>query len=210
MAEYPSEYELDVVLRDGGGARVRPIKPEDATPDPSSSSRRLGPESRYFRFFRIKETLEPKEVEFFTKVDYSDRMALIALLDGRMIAVARYDRERTRTATAEVAFAVADKHQGRGIGHPTPPAADQPRPLSWHRAVSRLRAPREPPDDEAVPQLGVRADPHHRRGGVHRRLPGRRERWDARGRGGAREAGRGRLPTAALLPAVGRCDRRLQ
>jgi acetyl coenzyme A synthetase (ADP forming)-like protein len=112
---YPSEYELEVALRDGGGARVRPIKPEDG-PLLVDFFERLGPESRYFRFFRIKETLEPKEVEFFTNVDYSDRMALIALLDGKMIGLASYDREPDKDNTAEVAFAVADEHQGRGIG----------------------------------------------------------------------------------------------
>ena len=115
MADYPAEYELDVALRDGGGARVRPIKPGDG-PLLVEFFERLGPESRYFRFFRIKETLEPKEVEFFTNVDYSDRMALIAVLDGRMIGLASYDREPDKDGTAEVAFAVADEHQGRGIG----------------------------------------------------------------------------------------------
>ena len=115
MAEYPSEFELDVVLRDGGGARVRPIKPEDAGLI-RDFFETLGPESRYFRFFRIKANLEPKEVEFFTRVDYADRMALIALLEGKMIAVARYDREGHDGTSAEVAFAVADKHQGRGLG----------------------------------------------------------------------------------------------
>jgi len=115
MAEYPFEYELDITLRDGGGARVRPIKPEDAGLI-REFFETLGPESRYFRFFRIKETLEAKEVDFFTQVDYSDRMALIALLEGKMIAVARYDRDGPASTTAEVAFAVADKHQGRGIG----------------------------------------------------------------------------------------------
>ena len=115
MAEYPSEYELDIVLRDGGGARVRPIKPEDAGLI-RDFFETLGPESRYFRFFRIKESLEPTEVEYFTRVDYSDRMALIALHEGRMIAVARYDREDHDADSAEVAFSVADKHQGRGIG----------------------------------------------------------------------------------------------
>jgi acetyl coenzyme A synthetase (ADP forming)-like protein len=115
MAEYPSEYELDIVLRDGGGARVRPIKPEDAGLI-RDFFETLGPESRYFRFFRIKESLEQKEVDFFTQVDYADRMALIALLEGKMIAVARYDREGHDATAAEVAFSVADKHQGRGIG----------------------------------------------------------------------------------------------
>jgi acetyl coenzyme A synthetase (ADP forming)-like protein len=77
---------------------------------------RLGPESRYYRFFRIKKSLDPEEVEYFTHVDYRDRMALIALLDGRMIGVARYDRDPEHPEVAEVAFAVADAHQGRGLG----------------------------------------------------------------------------------------------
>jgi acetyl coenzyme A synthetase (ADP forming)-like protein len=106
---------LDVALRDGGGARVRPIKPDDG-PLLVEFFEHLGPESRYFRFFRIKETLEPKEVDFFTHVDYSDRMALVALLDGKMIGLASYDREPGKDGTAEVAFAVVDEHQGRGIG----------------------------------------------------------------------------------------------
>ncbi len=115
MADYPSEFELDVALSDGGGARVRPIKHDDG-PLLTQFFETLGTESRYFRFFRIKETLEPKEVDFFTHVDYSDRMAMIAVLEGRMIGLASYDREAEDRGTAEVAFAVADEHQGRGIG----------------------------------------------------------------------------------------------
>lgn len=115
MAKYPAEYELDVVLKDGGGARIRPIKPEDGDLL-RSFFEKLGPESRYFRFFKIKKTLSDEEVSFFTSVDYDDRMALIAVLDGEMIGVGRYDREGDESTTAEVAFAVADAHQGRGIG----------------------------------------------------------------------------------------------
>ncbi|MGI9610938.1 MAG: GNAT family N-acetyltransferase [Acidimicrobiia bacterium] len=115
MADYPSEYEVDVVLRDGGGAQVRPIKPEDSGLIRDFFAA-LGPESRYFRFFRIKEDLNAAEVEYFTNVDYVDRMALVALIDGRMVGVSRYDRDQTETRTAEVAFAVADSEQGRGLG----------------------------------------------------------------------------------------------
>jgi len=115
MAEYPAEYELDVVLKDGGGARVRPIRPDDGQ-HIESFFERLGPESRYYRFFQVKTTLERSEVEYFTHVDYEDRMALIALLDGEMIAVGRYDREDSDPTLAEVAFAVVDEHQGRGLG----------------------------------------------------------------------------------------------
>lgn len=115
MGVYPIEYEFDAVLRDGGVVRVRPIKPDDEELIVRFFEK-LGPESRYFRFFRVKESLDPKEIEYFTHVDYVDRMALIALLDGEMIGVARYDREAAGDSHAEVAFAVADAHQGRGLG----------------------------------------------------------------------------------------------
>lgn len=115
MAQYPAEYELDVVLKDGGGARIRPIKPDDSDLL-RSFFERLGPESRYFRFFKIKKSLSDDEVEFFTSVDYDDRMAMVVVLDGELIGVGRYDREGDDSEIAEVAFAVADEHQGRGVG----------------------------------------------------------------------------------------------
>ena len=113
--DYPSEYEVDVVLRDGGGVRVRPIQPGDADLIVDFFET-LGPESRYQRFFTIKETLEPEEVLAFTKVDYHERMALIGLLEGKMIGVGRYDREAVDRTAAVVAFAVVYEHQGRGLG----------------------------------------------------------------------------------------------
>jgi acetyl coenzyme A synthetase (ADP forming)-like protein len=115
MSEYPSEYELDVVLRDGGGARVRPMRPDDGD-RLRSFFEQLGPESRYFRFFKIKKSLSDEEVTYFTHLDYHDRMALVAVLGGEIVAVGRYDREEDDPTSAEVAFAVADEHQGRGIG----------------------------------------------------------------------------------------------
>jgi acetyl coenzyme A synthetase (ADP forming)-like protein len=115
LADYPSEFELDVVLRDGETVQVRPITPDDG-PLLVDFFERMGPESRYFRFFRVKQSLPPEEVEFFTNVDYDSRMALIVLDDDKMIAVARYDRESADSSRAEVAFAVADDQQGRGLG----------------------------------------------------------------------------------------------
>lgn len=115
MAEYPAEYELDVVLHDGAGARVRPIRPDDGD-HIRDFFERLGPESRYYRFFRVKTTLEPDEIDYFTHVDYSDRMALVALRDAKIVAVGRYDRHRADPTIAEVAFAVSDDQQGHGLG----------------------------------------------------------------------------------------------
>ncbi|MDX1447497.1 MAG: GNAT family N-acetyltransferase [Acidimicrobiia bacterium] len=115
MASYPTEYELDIVTRTGESVRIRPITPADGDLLVDFFER-LGPESRYYRFFRVKTTLPPEEVEYFTTVDYSTRMALIALYDGRMVGVARYDSEPESPDVAEVAFSVSDEMQGHGIG----------------------------------------------------------------------------------------------
>ena len=113
--EYPSEYELPVVLRDGGGARIRPVRASDAE-RVRAFFEELGPESRYYRFFKVKKELTDAEVTRFSDVDYHDRMAMVAELDDEIIGLGSYDRAPDDPATAEVAFAVTDAHQGRGIG----------------------------------------------------------------------------------------------
>ncbi len=115
VADYPAEFEFDVVLRDGGIAQVRPIRPADQHALAEFFDR-TGPESRYFRFFRSKPTLSARELEYYTKLDYERRMAFIAEHDGQMIGVARYDISEDVPTRAEVAFMVEDAHQGRGVG----------------------------------------------------------------------------------------------
>ncbi|MFP3913646.1 MAG: GNAT family N-acetyltransferase [Actinomycetota bacterium] len=115
MADYPTEYEMDVVLRDGAGVSIRPIRSDDDG-RMTDLFEGLGPESRYFRFFRVKDSLDPEEIRYFTDVDYEHRMALVALSRDRIIGVGRYDVLDEDPSTAEVAFAVADEHQGRGVG----------------------------------------------------------------------------------------------
>ena len=115
MSKYPAEYEIDTALRDGGVVRFRPIKPDDSQ-KLHEFFHRLGPESRYFRFFRVKKDLSPEELEYFTNVSYDDRMAFVAVHEGDIIGVGRYDRVEDDPQYAEVAFAVEDEHQGRGIG----------------------------------------------------------------------------------------------
>jgi acetyl coenzyme A synthetase (ADP forming)-like protein len=114
MASYPAEYELDAVLADGDVIQVRPIKAGDAD-QLIAFHGRLSTESRYFRFFRVKDTLERSEAEFFSNVDYHDRMALVAVDSGLVVGVARYDRMSDEPSVAEVAFVVDDAHQGKGI-----------------------------------------------------------------------------------------------
>lgn len=115
MASYPSDYEFHVVLRDGGLARIRPIRTADAEAL-HAMFHRMGRDSVYQRFFRHKRDLTDEELKYFTQVDYDDRMAFVVEAGGRLVGVGRYDRLEADPAAAEVAFGVEDAHQGRGIG----------------------------------------------------------------------------------------------
>ncbi len=117
MAVYPSDFELDVVLKDGQVVQLRPIRPEDAEEHVRFLAR-VGPRSLYQRFFRVRGAPTPDEVRHFTTVDYEDRMALVVVHEGEIVAVGRYDvvEETPVGKVAEVAFLVEDGLQGRGIG----------------------------------------------------------------------------------------------
>jgi acetyl coenzyme A synthetase (ADP forming)-like protein len=111
---YPAAWEFDALLVDGTTVHVRPIRPDDAD-DLVAFHARLSPQSVYRRFFTPHPVLRPDEVERFTTVDYRNRFALVALIDGQLSAVARFERQDDSTQ-AEVAFVVEDRHQGRGVG----------------------------------------------------------------------------------------------
>jgi acetyl coenzyme A synthetase (ADP forming)-like protein len=114
MAEYPSHYESDILLRDGSTLRLRPIKPEDAAALRNLHSR-LSAQSVYFRFFApIPELTEERALALAT-VDYHDSFALIGELAGRIVAVAQYFRDSENPNRAEVSFITEDALQGRGI-----------------------------------------------------------------------------------------------
>ncbi len=110
---YPSDLERDATTMFGTRVHVRPIRPDDASRLVAFHSN-LTPRSVYRRFFSAHPKLSDKEVERFTCVDYVDRLALIAEIGDRMVAVARYDRTPD-TSDAEVAFVVADDCQHHGI-----------------------------------------------------------------------------------------------
>src|SRR5476649_73888 len=112
MFEYPTRWESDVVLADGGTARVRPIRADDE-PALLALYGRLSDESIYLRFFSPVPRPTAVQLERLTTIDYHDRMVLVAELGDEILAIARYDR--SGPGEAEVAFTVADDQQGRGI-----------------------------------------------------------------------------------------------
>ncbi|MBI0316269.1 bifunctional acetate--CoA ligase family protein/GNAT family N-acetyltransferase, partial [Streptomyces javensis] len=118
---YPTHWEADVVLRDGGTAQIRPITTEDAQ-RLVSFYERVSDESKYYRFFAPYPRLSDRDVHRFTHHDYVDRVGLAAIVGDEFIATVRYDRIDGRgmpaaapADEAEVAFLVQDAHQGRGV-----------------------------------------------------------------------------------------------
>lgn len=118
---YPDHWEADVVLRDGGTARIRPITTDDAD-RLVSFYEQVSDESKYYRFFAPYPRLSAKDVHRFTHHDYVDRVGLAVTVGGEFIATVRFDRidatGRPASAPAdeaEVAFLVQDAHQGRGV-----------------------------------------------------------------------------------------------
>jgi acyl-CoA synthetase (NDP forming)/GNAT superfamily N-acetyltransferase len=109
----PKHWEADVLLRDGRTAHIRPIQPEDHDVFVEFYSR-VSDQSKYFRFFSPMPRLSERDLARFLNVDHVDRVAFVLTLQGRIIAVGRYDV--VRPGEAEVAFLVEDQHQGRGIG----------------------------------------------------------------------------------------------
>ncbi len=112
---YPEAWEFDLVLKDGGTVHMRPIVPADAD-GLQAMMKRMSRQSVYQRFFRVRHELDPDELRYFTELDYADRMAFVVLDEGAIVGVGRYDRGDGASTTAEVAFAVVDDQQGRGIG----------------------------------------------------------------------------------------------
>ncbi len=106
-------WEADVVLKDGTVAHIRPIEPADADRLRQFHNSQ-SEESIYLRFFAPLRELSDKDVYRFTHVDHHDRVALVATLGGEIIGVGRFDR--ISEATAEVAFNISDRMQGKGIG----------------------------------------------------------------------------------------------
>jgi acetyl coenzyme A synthetase (ADP forming)-like protein len=111
------EPVVDVILRDGSTLRLRPPARDDADALVHFFAE-LSNQSFYLRFHgnpQVDAHLVAPDLE----PDWAERGALIGAVatdDGeRIVALASYARLRDREA-AEVAFAVADGHRGRGVG----------------------------------------------------------------------------------------------
>jgi RimJ/RimL family protein N-acetyltransferase len=102
-----------IVTLDGQNLALRPITPDDAEALVAFHCT-LSDESIYLRYFTVHPHLTVNELDHFTHVDGSRRVALVAWDGERIVGVGRYDRIG-EAPKAEVAFVITDAYQGRGI-----------------------------------------------------------------------------------------------
>jgi RimJ/RimL family protein N-acetyltransferase len=115
-ASPPEPAGKRVVLADGAAVHVRPIEAGDKELLQAGLAG-LGEESRYRRFLHPVKDLTPQELAYFTEIDHENHEALVAVgaHGDEPVGVARYVRLDDPQA-AEVAVAVVDGWQGRGVG----------------------------------------------------------------------------------------------
>jgi RimJ/RimL family protein N-acetyltransferase len=95
---------------------VRPIAPADK-PALAAFFASLTPESRKRRFFTSKAALSARELAYFTEIDHRSHVALVMEdATGRIVGLGQYAGWAGDARTADVAVAVADDHQRRGLG----------------------------------------------------------------------------------------------
>jgi GNAT superfamily N-acetyltransferase len=108
-----------VTLRDGSRVLLRPIEPDDKH-ELEEGFARLSRQSRYRRFFTAMDRLSDRQLAYFTEVDYHDHFAWVALAIDEPgspgVAVGRYIRLADDPTSADIALAVTDEFQGRGLG----------------------------------------------------------------------------------------------
>lgn len=112
-----------IELRDRTKVHLRPIVAEDE-PLLHEAVAAMSERTVYFRFFSPIKRMSDALAHRLAVVDYHDRFALVATTHRprgqetgkeRIVGVARYDRA-ANTDVAEVAVAVIDEFQRRGLG----------------------------------------------------------------------------------------------
>jgi len=118
-----SKYLVKERLRDGSAIIIRAIRPNDRERSVHAFQQfTKNRDSVRFRFHGFKRSLRESEAIYMTEVDFVDHVGLVATFgndpEQPLIGVGRYIvypdvPERRR---AEIAFAVLDEHQSKGIG----------------------------------------------------------------------------------------------
>jgi GNAT superfamily N-acetyltransferase len=122
------------------GITVRPLR-NGETEVVQAVFDRLGPRSRHLRFGGAKNVLTPSDLELLARVDGTHHV-LVAYVEGEPVGIARLVRDSN---AAEVAFAVVDDWQGKGVGTVlVDRLAEDARAAGIQRFTAQIRADNAP------------------------------------------------------------------
>jgi GNAT superfamily N-acetyltransferase len=112
-----ARYSAVELLRDGQRVEIRALRPDDRA-GLRSAVDRSSTQSLQRRFFAVRRDFTESEIAFFLNVDFVTHVALVAAAeeDGRPVIVGGGRYIVFAPGRAEVAFALMDEWQGRGIG----------------------------------------------------------------------------------------------
>ena len=117
-AAYPSQYETEVLLKDGSRMLLRPIRQDD-TERWLAFYQRQSEQTKYLRFQRDPGEMGLEDARRFCTVDYKNTFALVGEVQigqrREIIAIGRYYRLPNKRS-ARVVFAIEDAYHGKGIG----------------------------------------------------------------------------------------------
>jgi RimJ/RimL family protein N-acetyltransferase len=107
-------YKEEIVLRDGTTAQIRPARPKDRAQIEAFYAG-LSDQSLYLRFHRRLDELPADQIQDEVEPDFVDKFTLVAIHEGRIIAVGTCERLSGQAEKAGLSFTVEDSHQGQGV-----------------------------------------------------------------------------------------------
>lgn len=116
---YDERYRETVRLEDGAWIAMRLVRPSDKA-ILERALRTASAKTVYHRFLTVKKRFTPSELRYLTELDNENRLAIGAarIGGGRFegAGIARLTRDPRDPTRAEIAIAVADNMQRRGLG----------------------------------------------------------------------------------------------
>ena len=125
---------------------TRPVRPDDRALF-CRMWPRLSRDTVYRRFHAPVRTLSADAVERLVTVDHDAREAVVGVVGGEVVGVARYERSPADPASAEFAIVVEDAWQGVGVGRQLLTELTE---LAGQRGVRTLTATVQPDNDRVI------------------------------------------------------------
>jgi RimJ/RimL family protein N-acetyltransferase len=108
-------YNANETLRNGKRILIRALTPKDRDGFIAVAGT-LSPESLRRRFFCVKKQFSEAEQNYFLNPDFINHVALVGLVEEACEIAGGGRYVVFEPGEAELAFAVADKYQGQGVG----------------------------------------------------------------------------------------------